>query len=290
MTTTDGCCGPSLVVGWKRTLQPFMKATSSWAAPPPIPRCGPPGALQSTGATGECAVRLEPVSGICCACFSRCTSAAVLSAGELLCRSCAVDTFSGAEQRDAAARPRLALLARRGRDGRLLAADLQHDCGALARPLDARARELLGSLLVGDAVRCCGCIPSPDVGGQTGAFAGFCLRRRCALVRVGGSVACVRVHHLRRPADEAVAHHAAMLHALLRLGCRASTLRRALETVREAHTLCGTAALADAEAALVARGACGVELRDLCEACSDGELDDDEGSDSGWDSDGSMPW
>ena len=40
----------------------------------------------------------------------------------------------------------------------------------------------------------------------------------------------------------------------------------------------------------MARGACGVELRDLCEACSDGELDDDEGSDSGWDSDGSMPW
>ena len=208
----------------------------------------------------------------------------MLSFGELLCRSCSVETFSGAEQRDALARPRLALLARRGRDGRLLAADLQHDCGALV----PRARELLGSLRVGDAVRCCGCIPSPDVGGQTGAFAGFCLRRRCALVRVGGSVACVRMHHLRRPADEAVAHHAAMLRALLRLGCRASTLRRALETVREAHTLCGTAALADAEAALVARGACGVELRDLCEACSDGELDEDE--DSGWDSDGSMPW
>ncbi len=213
----------------------------------------------------------------------------MLSFGELLCRSCSVETFSGAEQRDALARPRLALLARRGH------ADLQHDCGALvptasARPLDARARELLGSLVVGDAVRCCGCIPSPDVGGQTGEFAGFCLRRRCALVRVGGSVACVRMHHLRRPADEAVAHHAAMLRALLRLGCRASTLRRALETVREAHTLCGTAALADSEAALVARGACGVELRDLCEACSDAELDDDEGSDSGWDSDGSMPW
>ena len=188
-------------------------------------------------------------------------------AGELLCRSCSVDTFSGAEQRDA----RHGRGSRSSRGAAATAGSSPPTCSTTAAR-SCRARELLGSLIVGDAVRCCGCIPSPDVGGQTGAFAGFCLRRRCALVRVGGSVACVPMHHLRRPADEAVAHHAAMLRALLRLGCRAEPLRRALETVREAHTLCGTA-LADAEAALVARGACGVELRDLCEACSD----DDEG-------------
>ena len=45
---------------------------------------------------------------VCMWSTSRCTSAAVLSAGELLCRSCAVDTFSGAEQRDAALRHALA--------------------------------------------------------------------------------------------------------------------------------------------------------------------------------------
>ena len=61
MTTTDGCCGPSLVVGWKRNLQPFMKATAAWAAPPPIPQSGG----QSTGATGACPLRLRRVFGFC---------------------------------------------------------------------------------------------------------------------------------------------------------------------------------------------------------------------------------
>ena len=160
---------------------------------------------------------------------------------------------------------------------------------ASARPLDARARELLGSLVVGDAVRCCGCIPSPDVGGQTGEFAGFCLRRRCALVRVGGSVACVRMHHLRRPPTRLSPTTLRCCVRSCSFGCRASTLRRALETVREAHTLCGTTLCGTLRAALVARGV-RRRLRDLCDLCSDAGLDDDEGSDSGWDSDGSMPW
>ena len=162
---------------------------------------------------------------------------------------------------------------------------------------------------------CCGCIPSPSVRGQTGAFMGYCVRRRVVILRGqwlvtscqpaedagvagarvgsadveseggthrhglsgGGSamgaahasadstLICVPPGLLRRPDDPEIAQHTELLNGLVAAMSDATmqhadsdsfdllamrSLQRGLATVRDAHTLCGSATLANAEAAL----------------------------------------
>ena len=193
-----------------------------------------------------CGVRMVKVSGFCSSCYDGMELGVPLSDGEVLCVVCAGQTFDEAEQygSDVPPRPRVALLADVDPATHHLLAD--HLDGVVAgRPL-----ELLLSLRVGDRLRCCGCIRHPHVGRRIGTFLGFCLRRRQALVQLDASfIACVPMELLRTPDDESSHAHVEMLTTLRRLGTR-TTLQRAVHAVRAAHTLCGSEALADAEAAL----------------------------------------
>ena len=257
MVSVTGCCGESpLIVGWKKPAStlPFMRAIGSMTAAPPLPPLEPAAGSVETAAGkrmpsadwaarhefAPCGVRMVRVSGFCSSCYDAMELGVPLSDGEVLCVVCAGQTFDEAEQyrSDVPPRPRVALLADVDPATHHLLAD--HLDGVVAgRPL-----ELLLSLRVGDRLRCCGCIRHPHVGRRIGTFLGFCLRRRQALVQLDASfIACVPMELLRPLDDESSHAHVEMLTALRGVGTRA-TLQRA------ARTLCGSEALADAEAAL----------------------------------------
>ena len=262
--TTLGCCG-QLVVGWRRrNATPFMKSVLS-AAPPPLPAPSAPPARKVVR-TAPCGIQLQRLGGFCSLCFGKLEAGARLSDDERLCEVCVCEAFDGADQLESSPPPAppVALYARCDADGWLRREELEDE------RVDDRDRELLLSLRVGDELRCCGCIPRSSVRGRVGSFVGFCTRRNLGVLRIGDAVVCVRMALLRRPTDNSARQHGEMLRALVAHGASLSTLRRALAAVRSAHVLCGTPALAEAEAT-VDRLAAEQRSRQL-----DGSLDEDD--------------
>jgi len=215
--------------------------------------------VTKTAATPPCGARRTPASeheGFCSLCFDALLSGVVLSMGEVLCDVCAMQTFDLVEQQETGRPPRppIALLACTDEDGRLCRDDLHGVKG--------QAQDLLLSLRVGDQLKLCACLPSERVRGRVGSFAGYCMRRRLALLRMhsafGDDMVCMRMDStpllLRRLDDEAVQAHATMLRVLMPIASRA-TLQHAVATIRAAHTLCGSEILRAGEALLEALSA-----------------------------------
>ena len=238
---------PCAAVGWSRPEQEAFIREIYTGSAPPIP------ALQRTTRTdlAPCGVWLERLPGTFCSlCFDAVESGVRLSDNEILCTVCTSHTFDSAEQYDAASPqpPRVALLASTETDGRVAREDLTG--------LRGRALTLMLDVRVGDELRFCSCLPSTHVRGKLGVFVGYCTRRQLAILRIGDALACMSMADssadalmLRRPHDESVALHEAMLSHLTPVASK-PTLQAALSTVRAAHTLCGTSTLTAAEALL----------------------------------------
>jgi hypothetical protein len=220
-----------------------MRLTHS-GVPPPIPERS----ASTREDTAPCGARLQRADdAFCSLCFDPLACGVRLSDGELLCAVCAACTFDTAEQHEALAlAPRVALMARVETDGSICRDDL--------RGLRGRGLELVCSLRLGEELRLCGCLPG-HVRGRVGVFVGYDTRRRLALLRLGGAIACMRMDvaedalMLRRPGDQSTALHSRMLQDLVRVANR-STLYGAVTAVKAAHTLCGSSILAEAEAIL----------------------------------------
>ena len=241
------------LVGWKRstTQLPFMSMVIADAAPS-IPE-PPDGTLEHNVAPCGMRMVMLPPGSFCSMCYECAESGARLSDGEVLCIVCTCSVVEAGSTLDTEPPPklRIACFARFEPQSGL---QLQED---LAGAESGSARELLLSLLRDEPLRMCGCIESSHVGGRVGSFAGYCPRRKLAVLRLQGegegqgeAWACAPMELLRRPTDELIVRHEQMLNSLMRVGASASTLHHTISAVRAAHTLCGTPVLAKAKRAL----------------------------------------
>ena len=243
------------LVGWKRSTAqlPFMQLVIADAAPSiPDP---PDSTLEHDVAPCGIKMVMLPPGTFCSMCYEVVESGARLSDGEMLCMVCTCSVIEAGRTLEANPPPRLriACFARfEPQSGLQLHEDL---VGAES----GSARELLLSLCRGEPLRFCGCIESNRVAGRVGSFAGYCTRRKLAVLRLQAegegqaeAWACVPMELVRRPTDELIARHDQMLRSLLQVGASASTLHHTISAVRAAHTLCGTPVLASAKRALEA--------------------------------------
>ena len=223
------------------------------ATPPPIPTASPStaAAADTSRSTYANNLKMRPLrpGSFCSGCFDGVQSGLKLSDNEVMCDVCACNWFEYADMRHDTKPPTLlpaiSLFARRdAASGLILREELE---GATT----GRPHQLLSSLRSGDALRCCGCIKSDHVGHQVGRFVGYDLRRRLAVVELDSSrLACVPLVLLRRPDDVSITRHGEMLQELLNVGASASTLHCSIQTVKAAHTLCGSQLLKKAQACL----------------------------------------
>lgn len=237
---------PCAAIGWQRPEQESFMREVMRGAPPPLPEPAPESELEMA----PCGLRLQRVadSSFCSLCFDPLDLGIRLSDGELLCSVCSSATFDHAEQHEAeAVRPPVACLAQLDENGLLCREDLGEITG--------RALALLSTVSVGVALRVCACVASEHVRGKWATFHGYDVRRHLAMLRIGSAVVCMRMKSaedplmLRPAADEATRQHERMLSHMLGVASR-HTLQAAVGTVRAAHTLCGSALLAEAEARL----------------------------------------